>query len=98
MDRQNHKLTFEYVNYESIMFSRVAFVGIPPFVKGFTKNFVTVKKTFADVCYLRLDFESFTLAGPSVTTETSGGLCTDTLTVTVSNSLMFSCSHQAKTS
>ena len=40
--------------------------------------------TFLDVCYLRLDFESFTLLGPSDTTETLGGVCArDTFKVTV---------------
>ena len=38
---------------------------------------------FSDVCWLRLDFESFTLLGPTVTTESQGGLCTDTFKITV---------------
>jgi hypothetical protein len=40
---------------------------------------------FPDVCWLRLDFESFTLLGPTVSTETQGGLCPDTFRVTVSD-------------
>ena len=37
------------------------------------------------VCYLRLDFESFTLLGPADTVETLGGACSrDTFKVTVS--------------
>ena len=50
----------------------------------------------SDVCFLRLDFESFTLLGPSGTDEsttapgTSGGSCSrDTFKVTVSNFLSF---------
>ena len=39
----------------------------------------------SDVCYLRLDFESFTLLGPADAVETGGGACTrDTFKVTVS--------------
>jgi hypothetical protein len=42
---------------------------------------------FTEVCYLRLDFESFTLLGPSTTSEgtNGGGLCArDAFKVTVS--------------
>ena len=35
------------------------------------------------MCWLRLDFEDFTTAGPSLTDETSGGVCVDSFTVTV---------------
>ena len=38
---------------------------------------------FIDVCYLRLDFETFTLQGVGATTEINGGACTDTFVVTV---------------
>ena len=44
----------------------------------------TVNKCSSDVCSIRLDFESFTTAGPSSTSETNGGECTDSLVVTVS--------------
>ena len=37
----------------------------------------------SDVCWLRLDFEDYTTAGPSLTDETSGGVCVDSFTVTV---------------
>ena len=40
---------------------------------------------FADICWLRLDFESMTLAGPSDTVETGGGVCKDTFKITVSH-------------
>jgi hypothetical protein len=36
------------------------------------------------VCYLRLDFDSFTTLGPADTLETSGGACRDTFMVGVS--------------
>ena len=36
-----------------------------------------------DVCWLRLDFETFTTLGPTATDETDGGLCIDMLTITV---------------
>ena len=34
------------------------------------------------VCDIRLDFEQFTTNAPSLTTEASGGLCQDILTIT----------------
>ena len=60
---------------------------------GWNKNkvlalsFSTAQWSLSDICNLRLDFESFTLAGPSVTTETAGGACTDTLVITVGSLL-----------
>jgi hypothetical protein len=38
---------------------------------------------FTDVCNLRLDFESFTLAGTTDTSETAGGTCLDKLDIKV---------------
>jgi hypothetical protein len=37
----------------------------------------TINKCSADVCTVRLDFETFTTVGPADTAETSGGACTD---------------------
>ena len=37
-----------------------------------------------DVCWLRLDFETFAIQGPPDALETTGGVCVDTFTVTVS--------------
>jgi len=45
----------------------------------------TVNKCSNDVCWLRLDFEQFTTAGPSLTTEVSGGVCIDSFSVTVNS-------------
>ena len=40
--------------------------------------------SFIDVCYLRLDFEIFTIEGPTTTsTEIGGGICTDSFSVSV---------------
>jgi hypothetical protein len=36
-----------------------------------------------DVSLLRLDFESFTLSGPSITTEENGGDCQDKFNIKV---------------
>ena len=41
-----------------------------------------------DVCYLRLDFESFTIVGPSTSLETNGGACQDTFKVNVSEKII----------
>ena len=48
----------------------------------------TINKCSDDICYLRLDFETFTTVGPSDTTEAKGTgeyACTDTMTVTTSS-------------
>ena len=41
------------------------------------KDKLTIGFAKIDVCAVRLDFESFTTQGPSATTETNGGECTD---------------------
>lgn len=41
-----------------------------------------------DVCYLRLDFESFTTVGPTDTEEKKGGECVDKLSFTVKSQHM----------
>jgi hypothetical protein len=41
-----------------------------------------------DICWLRLDFETFTILGTGLTTESNGGLCLDTFKVTVSAAQM----------
>ena len=51
---------------------------------SFTYFITLTTVVLSDVCFLRLDFESFTLLGPTVSTETQGGLCPDTFKVTVS--------------
>ncbi len=38
---------------------------------------------FSEVCWLRLDFEAFTIQGTGATTEVNGGACLDSFTVTV---------------
>ena len=47
----------------------------------------TINKCSASVCAVRLDFETFATAGPSATTETSGGVCTDSFVVTGTSGL-----------
>ena len=42
----------------------------------------TINKCSTDVCAVRLDFETFTTAGPSATDETTGGVCTDSFVAT----------------
>jgi len=37
-----------------------------------------------DICWLRLDFETFAILGPSNSEEIGGGACVDTFTITVS--------------
>jgi len=41
---------------------------------------------FSDICWLRLDLETFSLAGPVGTVEANGGVCTDRFAVTVRSS------------
>jgi hypothetical protein len=38
----------------------------------------------SDICYLRLDFETFTTVGPTLSTEAASYVCPDTFKVTVS--------------
>ena len=47
----------------------------------------TINKCSSSVCAVRLDFETFATAGPSATTETSGGVCTDSFVVTGTSGL-----------
>uniref|UniRef100_A0A0K2T5C2 Putative LOC100161421 [Acyrthosiphon pisum] n=1 Tax=Lepeophtheirus salmonis TaxID=72036 RepID=A0A0K2T5C2_LEPSM len=42
----------------------------------------TINKCAPDVCDFRLDFEMFSISGPSSTDETNGGECRDTMMVT----------------
>ena len=37
----------------------------------------TINKCSSDACSVRLDFETFAISGPAVTTEATGGTCTD---------------------
>eukprot|EP00094_Tigriopus_californicus_P003564 TCALIF_03427-PB protein Name:"Protein of unknown function" AED:0.12 eAED:0.12 QI:15/1/0.9/1/0.11/0.4/10/0/376 len=41
-----------------------------------------VNRISSDVCFLRLDFQTFTILGPMDTLETNGGQCVDTFTAT----------------
>ena len=47
----------------------------------------TINKCSCDVCSVRLDFETFTTAGPTATTEVNGGACTDSFVVTGTSGL-----------
>ncbi len=46
--------------------------------------------TFADICWLRLDFEQFTMLGTTDTIETTGGVCQDSFSVTVNAKMSLS--------
>ena len=54
---------------------------------GFSVFYSIVLNNFAylDICFLRLDFETLNIQGPSVTDETDGGVCVDSLKITVNN-------------
>lgn len=43
----------------------------------------TVEKCTKGVCFLRLDFEAFSILGPGSTLEVDGGVCTDKLEIIV---------------
>ena len=45
----------------------------------------TVEKCTKAVCFLRLDFEAFSILGPGSTLEVDGGVCTDQLEIIVRN-------------
>lgn len=62
------------------------YIQNPGFATAYAKTAAltyTVKKVSDDVCFLRLDFETFNIGGPAVTDETAGGVCQDSLTITV---------------
>jgi len=58
----------------------------PGFPSAFTSTGTTISYTITkcsnNICWLRLDFEQNTIEAPSVTTEASGGVCVDSMTVT----------------
>lgn len=47
----------------------------------------TINKCSCDVCSVRLDFETFTTAGPALTTEVTGGVCVDSFVVSGTSGL-----------
>lgn len=47
----------------------------------------TINKCSSEVCQVRLDFETFNIAGPAATTEATGGLCVDSFVVTGTSGL-----------
>ena len=52
---------------------------------------------FLDICFLRLDFETFTITGPDGTVEANGGECkvdTFKITVSVTSHYLFLCRIQ----
>merc|ERR1712004_172028 len=57
-----------------------------PSVYSETNNIdYTINKVDQDVCWLRLDFETFTTLGPTESDEATGGVCIDMLTITVTS-------------
>ena len=48
------------------------------------QRFVKQLYVHSEVCYIRLDLESFTILGPATNAEPSGGICVDSFAVTVS--------------
>lgn len=58
--------------------------GYPSAYGGTSGVSYTINKCSSDICWLRLDFESFTIQGLGATTETeNGGECLDSFTVSV---------------
>ena len=56
--------------------------GWPSSYSSTTSLMYRINKCSANVCSVRLDFETFTIEGPSLTTEATGGVCTDSFQVT----------------
>jgi len=55
--------------------------GFPTAFSSTSSCSYTINKCDSSVCDVRLDFEQFTTNAPSLTTEASGGLCQDILTI-----------------
>ena len=58
--------------------------GYPSALTDTMSKTYTVNKVDPSVCYLRLDFDTFTLAGLASSSELTADVCKDTFTVTVS--------------
>ena len=58
--------------------------GFPSTTSATTAVSYTVDKCQCDVCWLRLDFDTFNILGTGDTLEMTGGECKDSFTVTVS--------------
>ena len=74
------------------MFSWYLFNNAYQFFFGGVKlvKFNLICILFLDVCYLRLDFEIFTIEGPKTgSTEVGGGECQDSFSVSVRLQLEF---------
>ena len=54
--------------------------NFPESVTDLTSCKFTIQKCDTGVCSLRLDFESFNILGPALTTEVGGGTCVDSFT------------------
>eukprot|EP00093_Oithona_nana_P013825 13825.XXX_144505_146013_1 [CDS] Oithona nana genome sequencing. len=55
----------------------------------------TVEKCTKGVCFLRLDFEAFSILGPGSTLEVDGGVCTDKLETTTGFQVPLICGQNA---
>ena len=57
-----------------------------------------IEFNFPDICFMRLDFDTFLLNGPTDTAdEATGGLCgRDSFTMTVSKLVFCDCHNKAK--
>jgi len=66
------------------------YIQNPDFPSAYTETTAltyTIRKCADDVCAVRLDFETFTTAGPTATGEEDGGLCVDSLVVSGTSGL-----------
>ena len=81
-------LTFEIQDFQVLTVEHLLYLTLLTNVQlvcifNFSVCFVKTKRYFSDVCWLRLDFESFTLQGTGNTEELNGGVCLDSFTVSV---------------
>merc|ERR1712241_1599512 len=66
------------------------YIQNPSFPSAYTDTTAltyTINKCSGNVCAVRLDFETFTTAGPTSTAEVNGGACTDSLVVSGTSGL-----------
>ncbi|TRY72562.1 hypothetical protein TCAL_06510 [Tigriopus californicus] len=83
---------FIKTNGNSAINQNCSYVSNPGFPNSYTDNTAvtyTVNKLSSAVCLIRLDFDTFTISGPSDTAETLGGVCPDTLDVTSTSGSAF---------
>ena len=88
MQFDGHTMHCRMLNFTALLYilKRSNLISTCLFIIYFVYSNKEIK--FAEICVLRLDFDTFTLVGPSGTTLQAGGICTlDSFSVTGSSAV-----------